>query len=159
MNATVKWICIMLAWLLVAAPAAAQMYKWVDKDGKVRYGDTPPLGTKATLMRGAASAASAPAPAGKAAGKGALSPAEQEKEYRQRQEEARKASDKVQQDQQAKSERNEGCERSQEYLRTLESGQRIARSNPNGERYYLTEDQVAQETAKARAAVAKACGK
>lgn len=27
---------------LLAAPAAAQMYRWVDKDGKVHYSNTPP---------------------------------------------------------------------------------------------------------------------
>src|SRR5215216_1310827 len=41
--------------LLAAAPASAQMYKWVDKDGKVHYSDKPPPGTKAQVI--------APAPA------------------------------------------------------------------------------------------------
>src|SRR5438045_3144738 len=44
----------LLAFLVAAAFAAAasaQAYKWVDKDGKVRYGDTPPPGVKATPLK------------------------------------------------------------------------------------------------------------
>ena len=33
---------IALAILLATATVAAQVYKWVDKDGKVQYTDTPP---------------------------------------------------------------------------------------------------------------------
>ncbi|WP_338844689.1 glutaredoxin family protein [Massilia sp. W12] len=35
-------LCLPLAILLCAVPAAAQMYKWVGPDGKVHYSDTPP---------------------------------------------------------------------------------------------------------------------
>lgn len=45
-------------WALIAAAAAAAMsgaasagvYKWVDKDGKVRYGDRPPPSEAATVQ-------------------------------------------------------------------------------------------------------------
>ena len=33
---------IAMAILLATATVAAQVYKWVDKDGKVQYTDTPP---------------------------------------------------------------------------------------------------------------------
>jgi hypothetical protein len=36
-----RWIPMMVAALL-AVPAAAELYKWVDADGKVHYTDTPP---------------------------------------------------------------------------------------------------------------------
>ena len=58
---------------------------------------------------------------------------------------------------QAKSDMSEACARSREYLSTLQSGQRIVRTNPSGERYYMDENQVAQETAKAEQSVQKAC--
>jgi hypothetical protein len=87
-----------------------------------------------------------------------MTPAEKEKDYRERQQEAQKAAAKADAEKQDKAARNEGCERTKEYLRTLESGQRIARTNPSGERYYLDEKQVAQEVAKAREAMQKACG-
>ncbi len=37
--------------LLFAAAAAAQAYRWVDKDGKVHYSQTPPAPTEATNVQ------------------------------------------------------------------------------------------------------------
>ncbi len=154
---------IFLMALMLAGAAHAQLYKWVDKDGKVRYGDSPPPGAKTSALKapqGGAAAAATPAAAkdaAKDAAKGPLTPAEQAQEFRKRQEETKKSAEKSEREQQAKSERNEGCERTREYLRTLESGQRIARSNPSGERYYLDDNQVAQEIAKAQQSVRQAC--
>ena len=57
---------IAVAAMLVAANAAAQMYRWVDKDGKVFYTDTPPpSAAKSVQKRGAAS--SGPTESGPAA--------------------------------------------------------------------------------------------
>jgi hypothetical protein len=151
------WIC--LAMLFAASTAFAQMYKWVDKDGKVHYGNTPPPGSKTSSVKApqsSASAAPAPASAAKDAKK-PLTAAEQEQEYRKRQEDAAKAGKKAELEQQAKSEKGEACARTREYLATLQSGQRIARTNPSGERYYMDENQVAQETAKAQQAMQQAC--
>ena len=35
-----------VAILLATATVAAQVYKWVDKDGKIQYSDTPPPATE-----------------------------------------------------------------------------------------------------------------
>jgi len=153
----ISWIC--LAMLFVASTAFAQMYRWVDKDGKVRYGDTPPPGVKTSTINAPQSggAAAESAPAAKDAKKAPLSAAEQEQEYRKRQQEAEKAGKKSEQEKQAQSAQSEACERTREYVRTLQSGQRIARTNPNGERYYMSDDQVAQEVVKAQQAVQRDC--
>ena len=150
---------IFLMALMLAGTAHAQLYKWVDKDGKVRYGDSPPPGAKTSALKapqGAAAASPAPA-AAKDAAKGPLTPAEQAQEFRKRQDEAKKSAEKSEREQQSKSERNENCERTREYLRTLESGQRIARTNPSGEKYYMDDNQVAQEIAKAQQSAQQAC--
>lgn len=164
---------IFLALLFSAGTAMAQMYKWIDKDGKVRYGDTPPAGSKTTSIK-APKAGDAPAPGpstasvsaprsgdtpptAKDAKKGPLTPAEQEQEYRKRQQESAQASKKAEQESQAQAAKSEGCERTKEYLRTLQSGQRIARTNPSGERYYMDDAQVAQEIAKAQQSVQQSC--
>ena len=39
-----KTIAVMLALLAVGTTAQAQVYKWVDKDGKTHFSDTPPPG-------------------------------------------------------------------------------------------------------------------
>lgn len=145
-----------------AAAAQAQIKCWNDASGKRVCGDTPPAGAKVTTIKGT-STPSATAPASKDAVKkdakkgGPLTPAEQEQEYRKRQAEAQKSAAKAEQEQKARTAKSQNCEQSRDSLRTLESGQRIARTNPSGERYYLDEQQVANEIAKARESVQASC--
>ncbi len=154
-----------LALLLAAGHAGAQMYKWIDKDGKVRYSDTPPPGAKTSQVRAPASGAVPADPAkdakdakgAKGAKKGPLTPAEQEQDYRKRQAEAQKEAAKAEQERGEKAAKQENCERSREALRTLESGQRMARTDAKGERYFLDDAQIAQEVAKARQSMQQSC--
>lgn len=149
---------ILFAFVVLAALAGsswAQQYKWVDENGRVRYGDVPPPGVKATPLKPPPRPASAPEAAAKKDGAAkALTP---EQAFRKRQEEAQKDREKqAQADQDAQAKR-ENCARAQEALRSLESGQRIARTDSKGERYYLEDAQIAQESAKARQAVQQWC--
>ena len=84
-------------------------------------------------------------------------PLSPEAAYRKRQEDAQKERDKGAQSEQEVSAKRENCTRAQESLRTLESGQRIARTDSKGERYYLEDAQIAQETARARQLVKENC--
>ena len=137
---------------LFAAAASAQQYKWVDPDGKVRYGDVPPPGAKAQRLKPPPAPIGSPAPA--AAAKKGDKPLTAEE--RKRQEDAQTAKQK-QADELASAKR-ENCARAQESLRALESGQRVARVDSKGERYYLEDAQIAQETARARQMVQQNCG-
>ncbi len=57
-------LAIAVAAMLVAATAGAQMYRWVDKDGKVQYTDTPPpAAAKSVQKRATAPASTATGPA------------------------------------------------------------------------------------------------
>src|SRR5260221_14401706 len=59
-----KRLLLILAVLAFSGAASAQAYKWVDKDGKVRYGDTPPPdATKVTRLKGSSGTPAATAPA------------------------------------------------------------------------------------------------
>lgn len=143
---------------LFAAAAQAQQYKWVDQDGKVRYGDVPPPGVNATRLRPPAGGASSTTPAPEAAAKKDAKPLTPEEAFRKRQEEAAKDRDKqAQADQQAQAKR-QNCTQAREALRSLESGDRIQRTDPKGERYYLEDAEIARETARARQAVQQWCG-
>ncbi len=151
---------VFAAAMAFALAAGAQQYKWVDKDGKVRYGDSPPPGVKATALKPPAAAPAAkPADAkgAKAAPKGPLTPAEQEAAYRKRQQEADKEREKQAQAEQEAEAKKENCARAQDSLRTFESGERVARTDAKGERYFLDDSQRAAETAKARKMVADWC--
>jgi hypothetical protein len=144
------WILLLA---LAFAGAAQAQYRWVDKDGKTRYGDTPPPGVKATKMGAPASGrgpAPVPAAASKDAKKGPMTPAEKEQDYRNRQEEAKKEQEKAEKERKHEQDKSEDCARNREYVMTLESGQRIMRTRPDGERYYLEDAQREQELAEAK---------
>jgi hypothetical protein len=147
------WIFLLA--LVFAGAAHAQLYKWTDKDGKTRYGDTPPPGVKATVMGAPASgsAPAAPASDAKDAKKGPMTAAEKEQDYRKRQEEAKKEREKEEQDRKDKQAKQDDCVANKEYLMTLESGQRISRTKPSGERYFMDDDQRVQEIAKTKQAL------
>lgn len=151
------WIGL-AAWIALAGAAHAQLYKWVDKDGRVQYGDYPPPGVKATALKPRAGAAPQPGAAGaQDASKGPLTPAEKELEFRRRQKEAQEAAAKQAQEKQLAEAQKQNCENAQQVLRSLEGGERIARTDASGARYFLEDEQRAQETARARKAVADWC--
>jgi len=155
---------LLLVSLCVATGAAqAQIKCWNDANGKRVCGDAPPAGAKVTTLS-SPSGPSAPAPAAgakdgaKAASKGPLTPAEQEQEYRKRQAEQAKAAEKSAQAQKEASAKQDDCNRAREALNQLQSGQRIARTDASGERYFLDDNQIAAEAAKARQVAKDACG-
>ena len=150
------------------AAAGAQSYKWVDKDGKVRYSDIPPPGgVKFSAVKPPASTgtpAASPASDGakdaaKAAPKGPLTPVEQEQAYRKRKLEEEEARKKQEDALAADQTRKQNCDRAQENVRVLESGQRITRTDAKGERYFVDDDQRAKDIEVARKSAADWCSK
>jgi hypothetical protein len=159
MNKTLAFV----ATLAFAGSALAQQYKWVE-NGRIRYGDVPPPGVKATPLRGPSgpAAAATPAPAGKdaakAAPKGPLTPAQQEAEFRKRQLEAQKSQEKQAQATEEARAKQENCANAQAQLRLLESGERISRTDAKGERYFVDDEQRKADTVRARKSVSDWCG-
>jgi hypothetical protein len=139
---------------LFAAAASAQQYKWVDKDGRVRYGDVPPPGVNIQRLK-PPSGSTAPASAeNKSERDEPLSP---EAAFQKRQ--------KEQQDQEQKTAKERGeaeakranCEQAQAHLRAIQTGQRIATTNAAGERVFLEDDQIAKERERAQRSVNDWC--
>jgi len=163
-------VAISLA-LCIALPASAQMYKWVDSNGKVQYSDKPPPGNVKTEKLRAPPPAPVRAPApGKAqkdaakaespkdaAKAGPKTTAEQEQAFRKRQLDAAKAQEDEGKKQADARDKAEKCTRSKAALAGLELGGRQTRVDEKGERVFLDEQQIAQEMAKARRDVAAAC--
>lgn len=171
-------IGILSAVLVLACGAVhAQAYRWVDKDGKVRYGDTPPPGIKATPMKAPASgSAPAPAPAPGAGGgggastdaaakdsasknakKGPLTPAEQEQAYRERQMKSKQAQEKAEKDRALADARRLNCNSAQESLRSLQMGSRVTSINAQGETVHLEDAERAVRISRAQKTVAEEC--
>ena len=158
------WVLALM--LCSATTATAQHYKWVDQNGKTRYGDLPPPGVKATLLKmpqGAVapaageSAKDAAKGAAKDAKKGPLSPAEQEMDYRKRQQEAQAKAKKDEEARAAVAVKQQNCIRAEQGMRTLESGQRVARLDAKGERYFPDEAAIEREKAEIRKVIRENC--
>jgi len=157
------WVATALA-LCLALPAFAQMYKWVDQNGRVQYSDKPPpTNIKSERLRNPQSAPSAPAPSeAKGAAKDAakakpLTLMEQDQAFRKRQQDAAKAEQEAEQKQTQSRAREENCKRAKLAVAQFQSGGRQMRVNEKGEREYLDEKQIAQEAERARQDAAAAC--
>ena len=153
-------ILLGIAMALACGIAQAQAFRWVDKDGKVRYGDTPPPGVKAKAMREAAgSVTSSPSPAaaskdGKGAAKAPVDPAQS---FNERQLKAKEDTAKAAKERADAETRQKNCGQAQGNLRSLESGQRISTTNVQGERGYLDDAGRQALIEETRAEVAKSC--
>jgi hypothetical protein len=156
---------------LSLASANAQVYKCIDAAGKIIYSQTPcPPNTKSgTVTRRVDRPSVAPAatPAegsadkaakGDAAKKtGPKTTAEQEQDFRKRQQDQAKAA-KESGEKSAEAQRKEdNCRAARERLAQAEIGGRMTRLNPQGERYYLEDAQIEQEKTRARTDVSQAC--
>jgi hypothetical protein len=125
-----------------AATAMAQQYKWVDANGRVQYGDTPPPGVQATPLKPPPAGASVPAAAPKKDAAKDLSP---EAAFRKRQQERQEAEEKAAKERADAEAKRVNCEQSQGALRSLQSGQRISTVNADGERVFIDDEQRAKE--------------
>jgi hypothetical protein len=136
----------------IAAPAAhAQVNKCLDASGKVvGYGSQCPPGTRQETT-GIRNAPSAPASSSR-------SIAEQEAEFRKRQIEKQDAEAKAEKSAARREERTRACDSARSYFKTLQSGMRVARTDPNtGERVFLGDGDRAREMATAQRAVDANC--
>jgi hypothetical protein len=139
---------LLLACIVAATPAAlAQLYKWVDKDGRVTYSDQPPPTQQSKQIN---------VPAGQPA---AATPTavEKNKELERTRAEAKEKA-KVEDEKARKAEVDqENCRNARAYLRTVTNGGRIATYDDKGEPALLDDKQIEIEKAKAEKAVAEAC--
>jgi hypothetical protein len=136
--------------------ASAQQFRWVDKDGRVQYGDTPPPGVKVTRLKPPPPGGSAPAPAS-AAKKDAQKPLSPEAAFQKRQKDAQEEQDKAAKERADADVRRSNCEAAQAALRQIQSGQRMMTMNAAGERVFLDDSARAREEERAQKAVSESC--
>jgi hypothetical protein len=136
-----KRVLLFTALIIWSAVASAVVYKWSDAEGKVHYGDRPPDGVKAEIVEGLgthvyAQPAATPAPA-RAAAQPAAAAAKD------------KPLDAAAHDAQ--------CSAAQARLKQATEGRHLFKAGPNGERDYLTSDQIDAERADAKKEVDTVC--
>jgi type IV secretory pathway VirB10-like protein len=152
-----------------AVPASAQ-WAWRDESGRTVYSDRPPpasvksdqiLRQPSSQSFGAPSAQNAPGPEGKGdakdAPKGPKTLAEREQEFRKRQQESAEAEKKQAEEQSRSEQKAAECERMRGYLKALEDGQRIARTDAQGNREFLDDAARAKEVSRVRDGMSRNC--
>ena len=145
---------------VAAAQDSAPVYKWVDQNGTVNYGDQPPAGTAAEalpilLRRSSAGPTQARL---KARDDGATAP-DSLLDAGPGAEDGADADPTVPADERGKllAQRQENCQKARDRMASYEQAKRIYRPGPTGERVYLTSEEIDAERATARVAVAEWC--
>lgn len=139
--------------VLLSGTAYGQLLKCVDKSGRVEYANVCPPGARQeqTGIKNTPASAESPATPQK-------SLAEREAEFRKRQTEQQEAQAKQDKKMAENQQMQRACEDSRAYLKSLQSGNRIARTDPKtGERVFLEDKDYAGETASAQRLVDTNC--
>lgn len=117
--------------VLMLTPAAlAQVYKWVDRDGKTHYGEKPPDGVKATEV--------GVPPPGPASAPDAWK--QREIESRQRRIERERGDDAARAEERDSAVRQQRCNQARKALGMLKESIRVFSRNEKGERVYLEDN-------------------
>jgi Domain of unknown function (DUF4124) len=141
----------LIAW---SGMASAVVYKWVDAQGKLQYGDRPPDGVHAEIVempgnhaaaanaRSAAARSDSPSPTPKVASNNAPAKGDD-------------AQKDVDQD--VAQTREKQCADAQDHYKKLIEGRKIYTTGTNGERQYLTSDQIDTERVNAKRDIDAIC--
>ncbi|MGH8453944.1 MAG: DUF4124 domain-containing protein [Nevskiales bacterium] len=128
-------------------PVQAEVYKWTDADGVVRYGQLPPPGVQTQTIGAVNANAAAPeAPA-------AAAPVQDEAQLERIRAEQAAREDK------RKAEAEEYCKQARAELQTLSErpSSSMARLGENGERVRMTQEEYDAHRAKVQAGVDEHC--
>ena len=146
---------ILLVLLLLSPLASGQIYSWRDADGKMHYSDIPPTGAVAGAVttRKIEPAVSEPG----ASENARRDAATKEMDFKKRQLDSADAAAKAEKDKADAEDRKANCAQAKSYLRALESGERISRTNEKGERIFLDDQMRQQEIVATRRSVDSWC--
>lgn len=141
---------LMLALVLTGTPAVAEVYKWVDGDGNVHYGDRPPSSGQESHSL------TLPPPPGRDADHG-------ERSLKQRRLLEAFEVERVEQERleseaaEAKRERAHKCEQARRTLANFERANIVYTTDENGARVYMSDEERRQAAANARSWIRKHC--
>jgi hypothetical protein len=144
-----KRVLLFAALLTWSGLASAVVYKWLDAQGKIQYGDTPPDGVHAEIVEGLGTHSSAPpAQASRPAFSASTAPTPPtDKTAKEKQE--------VAQDVAATTEKQ--CADAQDNYKKLIEGRHIYKTGDNGEKVFLTSQEIDTERLNAKQEVDAVC--
>jgi hypothetical protein len=136
----------LIAW---SGMASAVVYKWVDAQGKLQYGDRPPDGVHAEVVdlmvshsaSTRAASTTAPAPVARTASVPAAKDADEKKA--------------VQQD--VAQVRDKQCAEAQDHYKKMIEGRRLYKTGPDGERQFMNSEEIDTERLNAKRDVDNIC--
>ncbi|MGA2707813.1 MAG: DUF4124 domain-containing protein [Steroidobacteraceae bacterium] len=134
----------LLAW---SGLASAVVYKWVDSDGKVQYGDNPPIGVHAEIVPLLGTHPNAQQPSS--------SPRPSQSET------PSAPSPKVKQavDQDVAATKAKQCAEAQDHYKQLIEGRHLYKLGDSGERVFLTSEEIDTQRLNAKQDADNACSK
>ena|SRR5947209_4663742 len=144
-----KRMIVAVVALAVVPLASADLYKYVDKNGKTVYSDQPPVDVDSKRLSGPSAPPSA-AP---------KSYVERDKEIEKGREKSREQAKKTAEAEKVDQAKKQRCEQARGNLQIYTEGGRILKTNEKGERDYLSDEEIAAERAKSQKLVDEACGK
>src|ERR1700678_2264775 len=130
---------VLLAWSTLAS---AVVYKWVDAQGKIQYGDRPPDGVHAEVVEGLGRDSRPASSAPPAAANAPPAPTPDVKKA-------------VQNDVSATREKQ--CADAQERYKKLIEGRHLYKTGDNGERVYLSSQEIDEERINAKKDIDDVC--
>lgn len=143
----------LLAW---SSLASAVVYKWVDAQGKLQYGDRPPDGVHAEVVEllgtHAPRTASAPAAAASAARATDTAAKTAANNSSPKDAEIKRAVD-----QDVEQTKQKQCTEAQERYKKLIEGRRIYKAGPDGERQYMNSQEIDTERLNAKRDIDTIC--
>jgi hypothetical protein len=140
---------------MAGAAEEGTVYLWVDKNGTPHYEDRPPEGSESAKelnMRYKLTDEQAIAADSKR--KSDLSDAAKLREKQQAEEKTAEQQDK----EKVTGEREQGCEQARAKLQKYETAHRLYKPGPDGQRNYLTDEEIDAARADARKDVEEWCG-
>lgn len=139
---------IVLAFACAVVPlAGATLYKYVDKDGKTVYSDTPPAGVEVKPLHVSPSSGSAPAKAPSALEKDLEKGRALAKE-RAKKSEAAESNAKL---------AEQKCEQARASYRGYQDGGRLFKYNDKGEREFLSDEEIEAKRVSSKKEMDDAC--
>ncbi len=137
----------LIAW---SGIASAVVYKWVDAQGKLQYGDRPPDGVHAEVVELLGTHAASPSTRAAPAASSSSTPKTANN--------SPKADDiKRAVDEDVAQSRDKQCVDAQERYKKLIEGRKIYKTGPDGERQYMTSEEIDSERLNAKRDIDSIC--
>jgi Domain of unknown function (DUF4124) len=147
---------LVIAIACIAAPiASAQLYKYVDKDGKTVYSDQPPVNIdtkQLNIQSGTSTNTAAPGAAPKTA-------LERDKELQKGRDEVRDRAKKSEDAAKQADAQEQVCAQARLIYKAYVDGGRLTKYNDKGERVFLGDEEIGVERERSKRDMDEACKK